>query len=121
MWAIIRESRIDRSSTRPFLQSPNQHITAPVDAMQMELVPELPESCGYEKIVEVIDVFSLYLLAYPASNQDAKTFGKTIINIMTKLAYVPTTLITDKGSAFMSHVIIEVAGVLGITLKHATT
>ena len=40
---------------------------------------------------------------------------------MTKHAYLPTTLISDKGSAFMSHVIIEVAGVLGTTLKHATT
>ena len=40
---------------------------------------------------------------------------------MTKHAYITTTLISDKGTAFMSHVIKEVAGVLGITLKHATT
>ena len=40
---------------------------------------------------------------------------------MTKHAFLPTTLICDKGTAFMSHVIKEVAGVIGITLKHATT
>ena len=40
---------------------------------------------------------------------------------MTKHAYLPTTLISDKGTAFTSHVIKEVASVLGITLKHATT
>ena len=40
---------------------------------------------------------------------------------MTKHAFLPTTLISDKGTAFISHVIKEVAGVLGITLKHATT
>ena len=40
---------------------------------------------------------------------------------MTKHAYLPTTLISDKRTAFMSHVIKEVAGVLGNTLKHATT
>ena len=40
---------------------------------------------------------------------------------MTKYAYLPTTLISYKGTAFMSHVIKEVAGVLGFTLKHATT
>ena len=40
---------------------------------------------------------------------------------MTKHAYLPTILISDKGTAFTSHVIKEVAGVLGITLKHATT
>ena len=40
---------------------------------------------------------------------------------MTMHAYLPTTLISDKGTVFMSHVSKEVAGVLGITLKHATT
>ena len=40
---------------------------------------------------------------------------------MTKHAYLPTTLISDKGTAFTSRLIKEVAGVLGITLKHATT
>ena len=117
----IRESRIDRSLTRPPLQNPNEHITAPEDAMQIDLVPELPPSGGFENIVTAMDVFSRYLLAYPTSNQDAKTIAKVLINIMTKHAFLPTTLISDKGTAFMSHVIKEVAGVLGITLKHATT
>ena len=40
---------------------------------------------------------------------------------MTKHAYLPTTIISDKDTAFTSHVIKEVAGVLGITLNHATT
>ena len=40
----IRESRIDRSLTRPLLQNPYQQITAPKDAMQIDLVPELPTS-----------------------------------------------------------------------------
>ena len=40
---------------------------------------------------------------------------------MTKHAYLSTTLIPDEGTAFMSHVTKELAGVLGITLKHATT
>ena len=117
----IRESRIDRSFTHPPLQNPNEHITAPEDAMKIDLVPDLPPSAGYENIVTAMDVFSRYLIAYPTSNQDAKTIAKVFINIMTKHAYVPTTLISDKCTAFMSHVIKEVAGVLGITLKHATT
>ena len=36
---------------------------------------------------------------------------------MTKHVYLPTTLISDKGTAFKSHVTKEVAGVFGITLK----
>ena len=42
----IRESRIDRSLTRLPLQDPNEHITAPEDAMQNDLVPDLPPSVG---------------------------------------------------------------------------
>ena len=50
-----------------------------------------------------------------------KQIAKVINNIMTKHAYLLTTLISDKGTAFMSHVIKEVVGVLGVTLKRATT
>ena len=117
----IRESRIHLSLTRPTLQKPNEHLTAPEDAMQIHLVPELPPCGGYEKIVTAMDVFSRYLFAYPPSNQHAKTIAEVLINIMIKHAYLPTTLISNKCTAFLSHVSKEVAGVLGITLKHATT
>ena len=117
----LRESRINPGLNRPPLQEPNGYITAPEDAMQIVLVPGLPPSGGYENIVTAMDVFSRYLFAYPTSNQDAKAVTKVINNIMTKHADLQTTLISDKGLAFTSHVIKEVACVLGITLKHATT
>ena len=88
--------------------------------MQIDLVPGLPPSGGYENIVTAIGVFSRYLFAYRTSNQDAKTVAQVLINIMTKHANPPKTLISDKGTAFTSNVIKEVPGVLGITLKHAT-
>ena len=117
----IRKSRTDRNFTGPPVQNPNEHITAPEDAMQIDLVPELPPSGGYEHIVTALDVFPAIYLHNRYQNQDAKTIAKILIKIMTKHAYLPTTLISDKGTAFMSHVIKGVAGVLGITLKHATT
>ena len=117
----LRKSRINPRINRPPLQNPNEYIITPEDAMQIDLVPGLPPSGGYENILTVIDLFSRYLFAYPTSNQDAKTVAKVIINIMTKHAYLPTTHISDKGTAFTSTVIKGVAGVLGITLKHATT
>ena len=101
----IRESRIDRNFTRPPLQNPNEHITAPEDAMQKDLVPEIPTSGGYENTVTAMDLFSRYFFAYSTSNQDTKTISKVIFTIMTKHAYLPTTLISNKGSAFVSHVI----------------
>ena len=68
-----------------------------------------------------MDVFFRYLFANWTSNQDVKTIAQVLINIMTKHAFLPTTLISDKSTVFMSHVVKEVAGVFGITLKHATT
>ena len=117
----LRESRVNPRLTCPPLQNPNENITAPEDAMQIDLVPGLPPSGGYENIVTAMDVLSRYLFAYRTSNQDATTIAKAIINIMTKHASLPKTLISDKGTAFTSHVIKEVAGVHGITRKHATT
>ena len=64
----IKESRIDLGLTRSPLHSPNEHITAPEDAMQTDLVPELLPSGGYENIVTDINVFSRLLFAYPTSN-----------------------------------------------------
>ena len=117
----LRKSRINPRLTRPPLQNLNEYITAPEDAMQIDLVPGIPPSGGYENIVTGIDVFSRYVFAYPTSNQDAKKVAKVIISIMTKHVYLPTTLISDEGTALTSNIIREVARVLGITLKHATT
>ena len=101
----IRESRVDDRLTRPALQNLNEHVTAPQDAMQIDLVLEMPPSGGYENIVTAMDVFSRYLFSYPTSSQDAKTIARVIINIMTKHAYLSTTPISERGSVFMSHVI----------------
>ena len=65
--------------------------------------------------------FSRYLFAYPLIEATATNVAKVIIDIMTKHSYLPTTLITDKGSAFTSTIIAEIIQILGITLKCATT
>ena len=77
--------------------------------MQIDLLPNLSPSGGYENIITAMDVFSRYLFAYP------------VIDIMTKHTYLPTTLITDKGSAFTSKLVAEIAQILGIQNRCATT
>ena len=119
--ALEKHGLTPDSPPPPTLQNTNDYITAPKDAMQIDFVLGLPPSGGYENIVTAIDVFYRFLFKYPTSNQDAKTVALLIINIMTKHAYLPTTLISDEGTAFTSQVIKEVAFVLGITPKHATT
>ena len=89
--------------------------------MQIVPFPEVPPSGGYESIITAIDLISRYAFAYLVSNPTAMNTAKVNIDIMTKHAYLPTLILTDKGSVFVSQVIHEVAEILGINLKHATT
>ena len=100
MWAMNRKSRIDRSLTRSPLQNPNEYITVPEDALQIDLAPGLPPSGGFENIVTDMDVICRYLFEFPTSNQDSKTIANVLINIITNYAYLPTTFISDKSTAF---------------------
>ena len=89
--------------------------------MQSDLLPELPPSGGYENINTATDVFSRYAFANPVSNPTAANTTKVIIDIMPRHAYLPTLIITDKRSVFVSLVIYELAETLGINLKHTAT
>ena len=51
----------------------------------------------------------------------AHTVGKCIIDIMTRHAYLPTTIISDKGSQFTAEVVQEITKILDIEIRHATT
>ena len=61
------------------------------------------------------------LVAYPTANQEAETVAKVIISLMTEHAYLPMTILSDKGSVFVSQVTTKVTGVLELNLEHATT
>ena len=93
----------------------------PKDVTQIDFFPEIPPSGGYEIIITAIDVFQRYAFAYPVSNPTAVNTAKVIIDILTRHAYLPTLITTDKGIVCASQVINEVAEILGINLKHATT
>ena len=116
-----RDKRVPNATITPELLNLPEWDLGPEDAMQIDLLPNLPPSGGYENILTAIDVFSRYLFAYPLTDASAINVAKALIDIMTKHSYLPTTLITDKGTAFTSTIIAEVTQILGITLKCATT
>ena len=116
-----RDKRVPNATITPELLNLPEWDLGPEDAMQIDLLPNLPPSGGYENVLTAIDVFSRYLFAYPLTDASAINVAKVLIDIMTKHAYLPTTLITDKGTAFTSTIIAEVTQILGITLKCATT
>ena len=117
----IQDKRIKNTRSAPELFHIPERNLEPEDLMQIDLLPELLPSGGYEIIITATDVFSRYAFVYLVSNHTAVNTAKVIIDIMTRHAYLPTLIITDKGSVFVSQVIHEVAGILGINLKHATT
>ena len=116
----FQDKRIKNTGITPELIHILEWDLEPEDLMQIDLLPELPRSVGYENIITAIDVFSRYAIAYPVSNPTAVNTAKVFIDIMIRHAYLPTLIITDKGSVFVSQVIHEVAEILGINLKHAT-
>ena len=117
----IQDKRINNTRLSPDLIYIPEWDLGPEGLMQIHLLPELPPSGGYEKIITAIDVFSRYAFAYPFSNHTAVNTAKVILDVMTRHAYLPTPIITDRGSVFVSQVIHELAQILGINLKHATT
>ena len=117
----IQEKRKNNTRITPELVRISEWDLGPEDLKQIDLLPELPPSGGYENIITAKDVFSRYAFAYPVSNPTAVNTAKVIIDIMTRHAYLPTLIITDKGSVFVSQVIQEVAEILGINLNYAIT
>ena len=103
-----RDKRVPNTTITPELLNLPEWDLGPEDAMQIDLLPNLPPNGGYENLSTAIDVFSRYLFAYPLTTASAINVAKALIDIMTKHAYLPTTLITDKGTAFTSTIIAEI-------------
>ena len=116
-----KDKRVPNTTITPELLNLPEWDMGPEDAMQIDLLPNLPPSGGYENILTAMDVFSRYLFAYPLTDATAINVAKALIDIMAKHCYLPTTLITDKGTAFTSTIVSEITQILGITLKCATT
>ena len=117
----INDKRIPNSSITPELLNLPEWDLGPEDAMQIDLLPNLPASGRYENIITAVDVFSRYFFAYPVTDASATNTAKVILDIMTKHTYLPTILITDEGTAFTSKLVAEIAQILGIQVKCATT
>ena len=98
-----------------------EHVLGPKDILEIDIMPNLPNSAAYQNIVTMIDVFSRYLFAYPTQNVTAKTIGRCIVDAMTRHAYLPTLILSDEGSQFRWEVVAEITQILEIQISHAST
>ena len=115
-----RQKKIDCSKITPEFISILECDLGPEDVMQLYLQPELPPIGGYEKIITASHENSRYAFGYPVSSPTTVNAAKVVIDIITRYACLPTVMITDRGSVFISNVIHEIADVPGITIRHAT-
>ena len=116
----IQTKRINKDLPRTeLLNSPDKDL-GPEDILQMDILPNLPLSGGYDHIITAKYVFSEYLFAYPVTRSNATAVSRVIMDILCKHICLPTTIFTDLGTQFKAQVTREVAAVLGIELKYAT-
>ena len=101
--------------------SNTEFTMGPEKCLEVDILPNLPSSSGYQHIITMMDVFSRYLFAYPTQDMTAKTVARCIIDVMTRHCYLPTVILTDKGSQFRSEVINQIAQTLDIRISHAQT
>ena len=92
----------------------------PKDILHVDILPNILPSEGFNNISTAIDVFSRKLFAYP-TNRIRAAVASVVRDILCKHSYLPTTIITDMGTQFNSQVTREVAAVLGVEKKHAST
>ena len=117
----IANKRIDTRQIRPKMLSNTEFTFGPEDCLEVDILPNLPSSNGYKHIITMMDVFSRYLFAYPTQDMTARTVGRCIIDVMTRHCYLPTVILTDKGSQFRSDVVNQIAQTLNIRISHAST
>ena len=117
----IANKRIDTRQIRPKMLSNTEFTFGPEDCLEVDILPNLPASNGYKHIITMMDVFSRYLFAYPTQDMTARTVGRCIIDVMTRHCYLPTVILTDKGSQFRSDVVNQIAQTLDIRISHAST
>ena len=117
----MQTKRTDKRSITPPMIDTSKLALGPEDTLQMDIVPFDEPSGGCNAKITAMDVFSRYLFTYNVVKTEAPTVARVLIDIMTPHAYLPTTVITDKGTQFMSEVMADATRTLGIQLKHATT
>ena len=97
-----------------------QHILGPEDVLEIDILPNLPIPQD-TNTVTTLDVFPRYLFAYPTQNVTGKTIGRCTVDVMPRHAYLPTLILSNKGSQFRSEVLAEITMILEIQIGHASS
>ena len=116
----MRSKSTNESKLRPSLQKIYDPCNGPTDLIEVDIVGPLPACNGLTHILTAIDVFSSYLLAVPLRKPDTIHLVTAILSVFAKHAYVPTHILTDKGSVFTAELFQQLTKAIGLEISHAT-
>ena len=116
----IASKRIDTRQIRPKMLSNTEFTMGPEDCLEVDILPNLTSSNGFQHIITMMDVFSRYIFAYPTQDMTARTVARCIFDVLTRHCYLPTVILTHKGSQFRSEVVNQIAQTLDIRISQAS-
>ena len=105
------------------IKTPLQPVSSlqsyPGDMLQIDLVGPL-KSPMYTYVLTAVDVFSKYLFAVPLTNGRADNVARALTTIFFQHSYMPSKILSDLGTAFVSELMHELTKMLEICLEHAS-
>ena len=116
----MRSKSTNESKIRPSLQKIYDPCNGPTDLMEVDIVGPLPASNVFTHILTAIDVFSPHLFAVPLRKPDTLSVVNALLSIFAKYAYVPTYILTDKGSVITAELFQQLTKAIGIEISQAT-
>ncbi len=88
--------------------------------MMVDLVGPFPQSGPYTPVLTAMDVFSRYSFTAPFKRVDAETVARALLHILSTHSYIPSKIISDKGTVFVSQTFKQKMTELQIKKEHAT-
>ena len=91
----------------------------PGDMLQIDLVGPL-KSPMYKYVLTAVDVFSEYIFAVPLTNGRADYVALALTTVFFQHSYMPSKILSDLGTAFVSELMHERTIMLEIRHEHAS-
>jgi hypothetical protein len=96
--------------------------TKPFDALGIDVLCDLPKtSSGNIHILVITDYHTRWPMAFPMANQSARTIAKIVVEEVFLQHGYPTTLLSDRGSNFLSDLLAAVLLIFKVKKLNTTS